>query len=70
MGRGKNRTVSKLDADALRDRFNIVKMDEGVARAGTELEDAAKFVEESQEEGEEEEEEEEVIDFTAWSRKA
>lgn len=40
----KDYKISEVDAKALRDRFNIIKMDEGFEGAGTELEDAEKFI--------------------------
>jgi hypothetical protein len=44
MGKGKERKISSIDAEALRNRFHIIKLDEGVAGAGTELRDAARYV--------------------------
>ena len=42
MGRGREHKISPVDADALRDRFHIIKMDTG---AGTEEDDAKRYVE-------------------------
>ena len=45
MGRGREHKISPVDADALRDRFHIIKMDTGVRGAGTEEDDAKRYVE-------------------------
>ena len=40
----KDYKISEVDAKALRDRFNIIKMDEGFEGAETELEEAERFI--------------------------
>ena len=49
MGKGKDREISRVNAGALRDRFHIIKMNEGEDGASTELEDAEKFTEAEEE---------------------